>query len=212
MVMTPATHGLTHIMIRQSKKDKEFTILRGIYRKKRFPKYTALEKPDFILHGKEDFGVEITEYYPDETVARLHNMPNYAEMITDKTYIHKDDREKLEVVTMEYQDKKSEKWIKMDAPAVRQENKTAPERIVRLMQQIVAKSVLINTYDSSLKDIDLVVHDSRSSLLNGVDDAFVRQALRNFQQSGTFSASRFRSIYVSIPPTTSTSFEVIQVK
>lgn len=78
-------------MTTQAKKDKELMILRTVFKKKRFRKYTFSEKPDFIIHAKDDFGVEITEYYPDETTARLHNFTDYTSKVTEGTYVHKDD-------------------------------------------------------------------------------------------------------------------------
>ena len=63
------------------KKHKEFLILKKIYNKEGL-KVEASEKPDFIIESEFDrFGVEITEYYYNESSARLKNYEGYSEKI-----------------------------------------------------------------------------------------------------------------------------------
>lgn len=113
---------------------------------------------------------------------------------------------------MEYFNKKKQKWIKLDAQAVRQENKSIQERILILVKQISDKSTLTSTYDTSLASIDLIVYDSRTALIDGMNDAQMRQAMKEIRESGYFSNSDFRNIYLSIPGHRERLSEVILLK
>jgi hypothetical protein len=199
-------------MTKQAKKEQELTILRTVFKKKRFPKYIFSEKPDFIVHHKKDFGVEITEYYPDETMARMHNRPNYAQEVTNKTYIHKDDAQILEVVNTEYFNEKKQKWIKLEVPAVMQENQPIQLRVQRLIDQINDKTKLYHTYNSSLSDIDLIVCDSRASFIDGINDNYMRSIMKEIFARNIFRLSGFRNIYLSIPGYKERSTEIFQLK
>ena len=64
-----------------SKKNKEYKILKKIYNSKRIV-ITDYEKPDFIIEADNTkFGVEVTEFYLTESVARLINYKGYKEKI-----------------------------------------------------------------------------------------------------------------------------------
>lgn len=199
-------------MTKKTKKEKELEILRSIYSKKRFPRYTFSERPDFIMHSLTDFGVEITEYYPDDTVARLHNMTNYVDNIVNKSYIHKDDKRKLEVVSVEYEDTRTGKWKRLGSQGVLQRNKTIIERHGILFNQILSKSRLFKDYDKSLSRIDLIVYDSRNSLLDGVSDDEIINSLTSAQPNGIFQFSGFEYIYVVIPGNSLSERKAIKLK
>lgn len=64
-----------------SKKDRELLVLKEIYQDGKVV-ITESEQPDFIINGiDEQFGVEITDYYYNESSARLKNKPGYFESI-----------------------------------------------------------------------------------------------------------------------------------
>lgn len=199
-------------MTRSAKKTLELEILRKVFSKKRYRKYTSSERPDFIIHGPVDFGIEIVEFYPDETVARLHNRPNYAEEVTNKSYIHKDDVSKLEVVTTEYQDPKTGKWKKLPIPAVMQENLPITDRLALLVQTIESKSTSLEDYSGNLGAIDLIVHDSRNTILDGINNEYTLKTLKNFQSTGRFQQSSFRNIYIVLPPSKGVKEFIISLK
>ena len=82
------------------KKHKEYLVLKKIYNKDNLT-IESTESPDFIIEsGFDKFGVEITEYYYNESSARLKNYEGYSEKILksksddvldkrDKDYIKK---------------------------------------------------------------------------------------------------------------------------
>ena len=64
-----------------SKKDRELQILKKIYNSNKIV-IKDHEQPDFVIEAdKVTFGVEITEFYLNESVARLINYPGYKERI-----------------------------------------------------------------------------------------------------------------------------------
>jgi hypothetical protein len=63
------------------------------------------ERPDFIckVSDKFEFGVEVTDFYLSESVARLRLIPNYAkDLLTNKAYRHKDDMRRIRVEKVVY--------------------------------------------------------------------------------------------------------------
>lgn len=200
-------------MTRQSKKDEELKILRAVFKKKRYPKYIPSERPDFIMHHKVDFGVEVTEYYPDETSARAHNMPNYVNL-AHKGMIHKDDKDKVSAVLVERYDKKRLKWKKMKAAAVSQDNKSIQDRITLLFKLIETKSTDLNTYRKGLEgmDVDLIVRDTRNAMIDGINNVFMRRVMSESFTHGVFRESEFRNIYLVLPGYLKRKDEVIQLK
>jgi hypothetical protein len=205
-------YRICNIVTRPKKKDIELNILRGVYGKKKSRKYTLSEKPDFIIHGRIDFGVEVTELYMDQTGARLHNQPGYTNDVIKGIDVHKDDADSLEVISLiEYQDKKTGKWKNLNTQGVRQENKSTPERIGIMVARINEKSEKLKHYNLQLEHIDLVIHDSRSALLDGIDDAFTRNVFANMKNWGTFKNSGYRNIYLSLPVFKAGKFEQPEV-
>lgn len=199
-------------MTRLLKKRDELNILRLVFKQKRYPSYIPNEKPDFILGSSEKFGVEITEYYPDSTGARLHKVANYAENIINKTYIHKDDKDRLNVVTIEYQNRKTGKWKKINTPAVVQENLPINDRLGLMVNLVATKSKLYDTYDQSLSRIDLIINDSRNSLLDNTYDQYVLQTLNSLKYTEIFLTSKFANIFLTVPAIKGRIASVIQLK
>ena len=80
------------------KKHKEYQVLKRIYTSNKI-RIQSSERPDFIIESKkEKFGVEITEYYYNETSARLKNYKGYAEKILKSNSIDIIDQRDKEVI------------------------------------------------------------------------------------------------------------------
>ena len=77
-----------------SKKDRELQILKKIYNSNKIV-IKDHEQPDFVIEADNvHFGVEITELYLNESVARLINYPGYKERILnskDNSVLDKND-------------------------------------------------------------------------------------------------------------------------
>lgn len=98
-------------MTRNKQKESELKILRKIYNKKRFPKFEVSERPDFIIHSTNKFGVEITRFYPNESAARLYNKTNYADNLASGVGVDKDDLKILNSVSYQIIDEKQVKYL-----------------------------------------------------------------------------------------------------
>ena len=96
-----------------SKKDRELQKLKKIYNSNKIV-IKDHEQPDFIVEvDNTRFGVEITEFYLNESVARLINYPGYKERILnskDNSVLDKDDIGVLSRHEMYILDKTDDKY------------------------------------------------------------------------------------------------------
>lgn len=96
-----------------SKKDRELQILKKIYNSDKIS-IKEHEQPDFVLQADNvTFGVEITEFYLNESVARLINYPGYKERILnskDNSVLDKNDVGVLSRHEMYILDKTDDKY------------------------------------------------------------------------------------------------------
>lgn len=63
------------------------------------------ERPDFIcrIPDRIEFGIEVTDFFLSESVARLRRIPNYAmDSLKNKAYRHKDDKNRIRVEKVIY--------------------------------------------------------------------------------------------------------------
>ena len=81
------------------KKKREREILGLIYADRQVEDATPSEAPDFLVRitgDREQFGVEIAEFYDSQTNARLDRVPDYVHgLLAGGDCRHKDDREAL---------------------------------------------------------------------------------------------------------------------
>jgi hypothetical protein len=95
-------------------KEEERSRLRLIYREEEFESIDDYDPfPDFILRrlGHPPFGLEVTDFYHSETMARLDKDPNYGdELMRGGRPRHKDDIETAQVVTVEFNPGEPDSW------------------------------------------------------------------------------------------------------
>lgn len=89
-------------MTRQSTKDRELAILRTVYSSDQLGSVESHERPDFLVSLRRSnplfFGVEVTEFYLSESVARLKNISGYmTEIFEHGSYRHRADREAIKI-------------------------------------------------------------------------------------------------------------------
>jgi len=154
------------------------------------------ERPDFRLkykYLKNYFGVEVTEFYFDETSARLKNIPEYLDdLLNDKKYLHKKDRKALEIEKVTIISKNGE-------------NKGEPEAVIhklpslsscqeKIIQIINDKNKKYYEYDKTLQHINLIIYDSEGFLFRiRTKDFYNIIYTRNIIES--IITSNFREIY-----------------
>jgi len=154
------------------------------------------ERPDFSLkykYLKYYFGVEVTEFYFDETSARLKNIPEYLDdLLSDKKYLHKKDRKALKIEKVTIISKNGE-------------NKGEPEAVIhklpslsscqeKITQIINDKNKKYYEYDKTLQHINLIIYDSEGFLFRiRTKDFYNIIYTRNIIES--IVTSNFREIY-----------------
>jgi hypothetical protein len=154
------------------------------------------DKPDFKLKYKDYkyyFGVEVTEFYFDETSARLRNVSAYLDdLLTDKKFLHKKDRRNLKVQKVTIISKSGE-------------NKGEPEAVIyklpslascrdKIDQLIREKNNRFSEYDKALHHINLIIYDAEGFLF--------RMKIKDFYNIAyssdivrSITNSNFREIY-----------------
>jgi len=154
------------------------------------------DKPDFKLKYKSlayYFGVEVTEFYFDETSARLRNVPDYlSDLLNDKKYLHKKDRETLKIQKVTIISKNGE-------------NKGEPEAVIHKLPSLASCQEKIDQiirdknnkyyeYDESLHHINLIIYDAEGFLFRiKTKDFYNIFYSSNIVKSIT--SSNFREIY-----------------
>lgn len=96
-----------------SKEQRELEVLKQIYKE---PVVTIkhIDKPDFVIEGQDEkFGVEITDYYYNDSSARLKNMPGYIERIlnsNDDSVLDKRDKGLISKTTLYLMDTRDNQY------------------------------------------------------------------------------------------------------
>jgi len=147
-----------------TKKDKERKILSNLYD---IGLYEVLEseEPDFIMKYRNEesfFGVEITEYYYNETNARMDNIEGYFSSLLDGgDFLHKSDRKELDVsdITLISNDG-AENVVKAIASKV----PSTSENISKLIENIRSKNKKYRNYEKTLRHINLIVNNTEHFL------------------------------------------------
>src|ERR1700728_3489903 len=160
-------------------------------------KISAWESPDFLLRREEVviLGIEVTEYFDNESEARLQKLPEYtAQLLGSKTYRHKDDKEHLKVQRVKYIPKADPaKAIELDAIAI-----AVPSlgfRLNRLAEAIRQKSTRWPDYLASAPQIDLLVYDGQDAF-NFTDFAKIYRPLSVSPVRQAAVASEFREVFL----------------
>lgn len=179
------------------KKQRERAILDLVYNATEFVEIVAAEAPDFnIRHGREEnlFGVEITELYQSNSDARIKHTPGYfKDIIGSEEYRHKDDKNILEVrsvnvTSAEGEDKGSLRAIVRSLPSI--------EDYVEMFVQVLArKEKRVRDYLRDLNHVNLIVRDDinrvSSSNIGGFHWHFFTAPLKE-----ALYASKFREIFL----------------
>jgi len=144
-------------------KRRERGILWSVYRDDEFKEQAREgdERPDFVLRrngGVNSFGVEVTELYQSESLARIGRIPTYGrDLLAGGRHIHKADLRELKVVTAEHRDNLGNRKGMVDVFFVPKLDPLEYGR--RLAERIDDKAQKASGYDRTLSHINLVIHD-----------------------------------------------------
>ncbi|MBX3421616.1 MAG: hypothetical protein KF752_08680 [Pirellulaceae bacterium] len=116
------------------------------------------ERPDFIckVSDKLEFGIEVTDFYLSESVARLRLIPNYAkDLLTNKVYRHKDDKQRIRVEKVIY--RSGTTGEEREIEAVIGEEHSIDLAVSRLKSAIESKIGKSARYSTDI--VDLIIRD-----------------------------------------------------
>jgi hypothetical protein len=154
------------------------------------------ERPDFTCTTKDglNFGVEVTEFYISESMARLRQRPNYTQqLLTEKRYLHKDDKENIPVSKVMF--RLNSDGTTLQTEAIVGEFLTRGEIAERLITRIADKSSKIQNYAEIDGDIDLIINDVEAAL-GSADVENLIYVLEEADAKSTIVDSRFRDIFL----------------
>lgn len=192
--------GMTPV---ERKRAQERIILEMVYDPTEFAEITERERPDFSLRRlttDDPFGVEVTQVFENESIARLNLLDGYmAQLFEGGRHRHKDDVKRLDVVEFTISDKDG--VVKQDnVRGVIAKRPTREDFRKQLAQMIRGKSA--RGYDASyFSHLNLIIldwfhlgFDPGSYSSTDFLDSEVRGALLN---------SRFHEVYLISYDTTS---------
>jgi hypothetical protein len=156
------------------------------------------EAPDFLCkrNGSTVLGVEVTELWQNESLARLNYIGDYAlDLLDGGNFRHKDDKKTLKVGPIKYlpggqEDKAFEvNAIGLDIPGRK-------ERVSLLEEIIKSKAQKASTYAEICPEIDLLIADSSNLFtFDKYEEIFYPISL--FANRPTIMDSSFREIFLT---------------
>ncbi len=150
-----------------NKKREERRIFDLVYGDRSFNEVKDSETPDFLVRyfpDKSYFGVEVTEYYLNETNARLDNIPDYTgQLLNGKDFKHKDDSKVLDVAEIDIINKDGSTHVK-NVSSIIQEVPPPNKCAYDVAERIISKAGLLNASKQNLSHTNLIISD-KSGLL-----------------------------------------------
>lgn len=186
------------------KRAQETAILEMVYQVSHFHSVSPCERPDFELVHRvhmKPFGVEITQLFVNESIARFNLIPSYPHRLwSGGSHLHKKDVKVLQSVRVKVEDKDGNTRY-TDLPAVITETPNLNAFRAQLCQVIRGKSE--KNYDfAAYSHINLVIldwfgveFDASQYLTDRFFDDEVREALRG---------SPFREVFLIVNNTART--------
>lgn len=179
------------------KKKREKAILDLVYSDKSFESVTPKEEPDFEIKHKFNgpkFGVEVTEFYFSESLARINNIPGYvSEIISTGKYKHKDDIASLgvkEFTLIPGDNRKPQQKIS----GIFQAQPNINEYVAKVAESIENKNQRYSSYIDRLDHVNLIIFDYENILTGAPSDKFHYQFFKPKLEKALLD-SRFREIF-----------------
>lgn len=152
------------------------------------------ERPDFICRvpNRIEFGIEVTDFFLSESVARLRRIPNYAmDLLKNKAYRHKDDKQRIRVEKVIYRSGKTGEEREIEA--IVGESHTIDDVVSRIKSSIESKIDKSTGYSTNI--VDLIVRDVDSIAGFENIEKLIR-AIRRTETCATVLDPSFREIYL----------------
>ena len=178
-----------------TKKDREEEGFNLFYQNKSEFEIIGHEKPDFHIRHTEGhiFGVELTDFFYNESSARSKLIPGYvAQILNGGTYKHKNDYEELPLEEMKYKSRDGEKIKSITGIFI--EPKKNKDIVNRFRKMISQKNESFKQYLEKFDHVDLIIYDRENFLVNNEENRFFLLFLQNIITE-VVKNSPFREIY-----------------
>ena len=144
------------------KEEREWAILRTVYKENEFEWVTHQDVPDFELRHRgstAEFGVEVTELYETESHARARSHPTYiGNLLAGGPHMHKDDMKVFEVSKASISDPDGN--LKSgNVPAILRESPSQAEHSKAIAELVRRKNDRADEYLESLNHVNLIIMD-----------------------------------------------------
>lgn len=174
-------------------------ILSKVFSEKEFD-IEETEKPDFILTNKksqEEFGVEVTELFINQSSARIKKIPNYISQILnsedERKYKTKDDITNLPTVKFYIKDNVNDTYSPVLENAVKIPTMSIEEYIEKVKQFIQSKNN--KNYKNKCENVELVINDAEEFFYYK-DVLMLNKFLKNKELLNLVKNSIFRVVYI----------------
>lgn len=178
-----------------AKKARERQILNLVYASRRDITIECSERPDFTLrlvHDDVPFGVEVSDFYHSELLARLDRMPGYVAHLLDGGRVkHKDDRHAVGTITLMTA---TGAVVEEGIPAISQPIAKFDECVEFLAERIRAKDAKLESAFHVLRHVNLILCD-RTSLLTKLEPEHFFAMCCPHSVCQALAGSRFREVY-----------------
>lgn len=184
-------------MTRDEKKEYEMRLLRSVFAVDSFESVTPSERPDFLISCGDhvgSFGVEVTEVFQSDSIARLERMPGYAaHLFAGGEPKHKDDYEALALqpVDVENPDGAKHKGIR----AIVSHTPTVDKYRRAVVAAIEAKGTKRVRYNTAVDHMNLVIRDNIAILVANKYEDFSSLIL-NDELKFAALGSGFRDVFL----------------
>lgn len=183
------------------KKDNEKIILNKIYNTN-ILNIIETEEPDFIIESKNEiFGVEITEFYYNESTARLINYNGYKEKILnskDNSILDKSDIGKITRKELYIYNEKENNWIFLKNYIGIRYSENEEMNVFPNYKEVENK--IINIIDKKnnkakkyqkLKYLELIIQDKE-----GIKQAYLKELSTSKKIITAIKKSKFKRLYI----------------
>jgi hypothetical protein len=154
------------------------------------------EGPDFLvlLSEEQSIGVEVTEFYSDQTHARLQNIEGYSlDLLRGSKNVYRADKHRLQVAKANYTKTTGEE-IK-NISVLLHESPGLKCSLENLERSITTKASKAGEYLSKCAKVDLIVHDSSSAFRFDAFEELMKPLLR-FIDKDTLFTTKLREIFI----------------
>jgi len=185
-------------MSHEAKKKAERRIFDYVYSDRALYEVVAHENPDFLARhspASRYFGIEVTEYFVDESSARLERISEYStQLLAGARFKHKKDAKHLNVTEVDILRADGSTHAK-NIPAIIHQMPPLAECSRQVADRIVAKAKRLDASVANVSHVNLIVED-RTGLLRTVAKKDFYRVYFAKELIDAITSSNFREVFV----------------